>query len=100
MPPRFVFRRRFPFPRVEFESKILPLLCAILPKRRGIDRGRRDNSYYDRERRVRRCFLEVIITCYQMTGLVEVDGFGAASAPLFEDSRKWLFCGVRERKIF
>src|SRR5216683_1836576 len=61
--------------------------------------GRRDNSYYDRERRVRRWFGEVIITCYQMTGLVEAGRFGTDSAPLFEGSRRWFFCGVRERNI-
>jgi hypothetical protein len=77
----------------------MSLLGVSLLKRESADRGRRDNSYYDRERRVRRWCLEVIITCYQMTGLVEVDGFGAASAPMFEDSRKWFFCGVLERKF-
>jgi hypothetical protein len=65
---------------VEFESKMLSLLCLPISQEKGIDRGRRDNSYYDRERRVRRWFLEVIITCYQMTGLVEVGRFGTASA--------------------
>jgi hypothetical protein len=70
-----------------------------LLKRKSADRGRRDNSYYDRERRVRRWFLEVIITCYQMTGLVEVGRFGTASAPMFEDSRRWFLCGVLERKF-
>jgi hypothetical protein len=35
---------------------------------------------------VRRCFVEVIITCYQMTVLVEAGRFGNASAHVLEDS--------------
>ena len=65
-------------------------------KRKETESGRPDNSYYDRERRVRRWFGEVIITCYQMTVLVEAGGFGNASAPMFEDSRRCVSCGVRE----
>lgn len=58
-----------------------------------------DNSYYDRERRVRRWFGEVIITCYQMTGLVEAGRFGTDSAPLFEGSRS-RFTAASENEIF
>jgi hypothetical protein len=47
--------------------------------RKGIEVGRLDNSYYDRERRLRRWFGEVIIICYQMPVLVEARGFGSAS---------------------
>jgi hypothetical protein len=47
---------------------------------------------------VRRCFVEVIITCYQMTVLVEAGRFGNASAHVLEDSRRRFSCGVRERK--
>jgi hypothetical protein len=50
-----------------------------------------DKSYYDRERRVRRWFGEVIITCYQMTVLVEAGRFGNASTHVFEGSRRWFF---------
>lgn len=57
-----------------------------------------DNSYYDRERRVRRWFGEVIITCYQMTVLVETRRFGRASTQVFEDGRRCVSCGVRELK--
>jgi hypothetical protein len=64
--------------------------------RKGIEVGRLDNSYYDRERRLRRWFGEVIITFYQMPVLVEARGFGSASTHLFEDSRRCVSCGVRE----
>src|ERR1700694_844580 len=70
-----------------------------LSKRKGNKCGRIDNSYYDRERRVRRWSEEVIITCYQMTGLVEASCFELASALMFEDSRRWFYCGVRELKV-
>lgn len=56
--------------------------------KKGIEVGRLDNSYYDRERRVRRWFGEVIITCYQMTVLVETRRFGRASTQVFEDGRR------------
>jgi len=78
-------------------SKVLRFKSGgVVSKRKGIKCGRIDNSYYDRERRVRRWFGEVIITCYQMTGLVEAGCFELASAPLFEGSRRWFSCGVRE----
>ena len=44
-------------------------------EKKGTESGRHDNSYYDRERRVRRCFGEVIITCYQMTVLARRGAF-------------------------
>lgn len=69
-----------------------------MSRKKGIDSGRHDNSYYDRERRVRRWFGEVIIICYQMPVLVEAWGFGHASTLLFEDSRRCFSCGVRELK--
>jgi len=47
---------------------------------------------------VRRWFGEVIITCYQMTVLVETRRFGRASTQVFEDGRRWVSCGVRELK--
>ena len=34
-----------------------------------------------------------------MTVLVEAWRFGRASAPLFEDSRRWFSCGVRELEV-
>src|ERR1044072_6254634 len=57
-----------------------------------------DKSYYDRERRLRRWFGEVIIIFYQMPVLVEARGFGSASTHLFEDSHRCVSCGVRECK--
>jgi len=70
-------------------------------KEKGIDSGRPDKSYYDRERRVRRWFGEVIIIFYQMPVLVEAWGFGHASTLLFEDSLRCFSCGVRElRAVF
>jgi hypothetical protein len=70
----------------------------MVSKRRNRSRAF-DKSYYDRERRVRRWFGEVIIIFYQMPVLVEARGFGSASTHLFEDSRRCVSCGVRERKV-
>ncbi len=79
-----------------FDVQVGPYGYMVVNKKKGIEVGRLDNSYYDRERRVRRWFGEVIITCYQTTVLVEAGRFGNASAHLFEDSRRWVSCGVRE----
>jgi len=64
---------------------------GVLSKRKGINAGVLNNSYYDREARVRRWFWGGHNNCYQMTGLVEAGCFELASAPLFEDSRRWFF---------
>src|SRR5215216_2509513 len=50
-----------------------------------------DKSYYDRERRLRRWFGEVIIIFYQMPVLVEARGFGSASTPLVRGQSQMRF---------
>ena len=70
--------------------------CRVMYKKKGIEVGRLDNSYYDRERRVRRWFGEVIITCYQMTVLAEAGGSADASALCLRIVADVFSCGVRE----
>ena len=76
VPPRCWFRWRFLFDQECEVNKDVRHNQRSETKKKETESGRPDNSYYDRERRVRRWFGEVIITCYQMTVRVEAKGFG------------------------
>ena len=80
-----------------------------MKQKEGTDRGRHDNSYYDRERRLRRWFGEVIIIFYQMPVLVEARGFGSASTfvrgqfadayPAASENFSWMHVKVCEEMV-